>query len=125
MTDAVNVNGGGSMIQNCYWNETGNYQFLYSKLATMIPFSGSVPNARKNQKLERLRRAANCYYDLYNNGLCNRRSEFYKLFQIKVSEFKTGRDIDVDRISHVVEPIMDKFIMDAAFEQRIVEPKYK
>ena len=54
-----------------YWNNKGKYQTLSDKLSGLIPDSGSVKNTSKNRKLEKYRKACNCYYDLYNNGLCN------------------------------------------------------
>jgi hypothetical protein len=61
-----------------YWENKGKYQDLYNLLTKQIPVTGECPKNRP--ALEKLRKAANCYYDLYNNGLSNRAREFYKVF---------------------------------------------
>jgi hypothetical protein len=110
-----------------FWNNDSDIQHVADELMGLVPDMGPVPDARNNKALERFRRATNCYYDLYNNGLCNRRQEFYRLFKIRVSDFykysytSRGRyrDIDFDRIMPVVEPVMRSFVMAAAAEQGV------
>lgn len=106
-----------------FWNSNSDIQHVADELSDLVPAMGSVPEPRKNKALERFRRATNCYYDLYNNGLDNRRQEFYRLFKVRVSDFyipwKRGREIDFDRIMPVVEPIMRSFVLAAAAEQGI------
>ena len=106
-----------------FWNNNSDMQDLADELSSLVPAMGPVPDPRKNKALERFRRASNCYYDLYNNGLCNRRQEFYRLFKIRVSDFYNpwmrGREIDFDRIMPVVEPVMRQFVIEAAAEQGI------
>ena len=106
-----------------FWNNDSDMQDLADELSSLVPAMGPVPDPRKNKALERFRRASNCYYDLYNNGLDNRRQEFYRLFKIRVSDFYKyslrRRDIDFDRIMPVVEPVMRQFVLDAAAEQGI------
>jgi hypothetical protein len=63
-----------------YWNNKGKYQALSNKLDKLIPSTGTVLNPTKNKALERYRRACNAYYDLFNNGLINRATEFRKAF---------------------------------------------
>lgn len=101
-----------------YWDHTGKYQDLYElALEKLIPASGEVPEPKKNKALEKLRRAANCYYDLFNNGLCNRAAEFRRVFGF-------GGKVIVDRNyrqslpeSVRLEEMMDEIIMAAAIEQ--------
>lgn len=53
-----------------YWDSTGKYQEINNKLHTLIPSEGACEDAEgKNRKLEKLRVATNCYYDLFNNVL--------------------------------------------------------
>ena len=64
-----------------YWNEEGFHQTIAEALQGLIPVIGEVPEGKTtNKALERFRRAQNCYYDLYNNGLINRAREFSTLF---------------------------------------------
>lgn len=60
-------------MEKTYWNNCGTYAEAVAKLQTLIPDEGACSSATtKNKALDRFRRASNCYYDLYNNGLCNR-----------------------------------------------------
>ena len=47
----------------------------------MLPDQGACENARStNKHLDKFRRAQNAVYDLFNNGLCNRRGLFKNIF---------------------------------------------
>lgn len=86
----------------------------------MIPHSGSVDNPKNNKHLEKFRKATNCYYDLYNNGLCNRANEFRRIFGIASSRYGSYRyGFNVTLKEHV-ELNMDQFIENAAKEQGIM-----
>lgn len=101
-----------------YWNDTGRYQKAAAELEKMIPVTGSVDRPRSNPRLERFRKAVNCYYDLYNNGLCNRRSEFRRVFDIAPSQYRIWRSGDyTPAFFAAVEGKMDEIIRDAAEEQ--------
>lgn len=101
-----------------YWNETGRYQAAAKALDAMIPMTGSVDQPRKNKKLEKYRRAVNCYYDLYNNGLCNRRGEFARVIGVTPSHYRIWRSGDFHPgFFSAVESAMDVIIRDAAVEQ--------
>jgi hypothetical protein len=66
-----------------YWESKGLYQAEADALEALIPAVGEVPdNKVTNKYLEKFRKAACCYYDLYNNGLCNRAREFSTVFRI-------------------------------------------
>jgi hypothetical protein len=102
-----------------YWNHSGLHQHLVDPLNELVPISGEVPNKRKNPALEKFRKASNCYYDLFNNGLCNRAREFYGVFKIASSHYKrVGSYGDYsDRLYELVEEKMDEIIFAAAQEQ--------
>jgi hypothetical protein len=76
---------------NTYWSRKGKYPEQNAALEKLIPDSGAVPNPRKNKALERFRVASNCYYDLYNNGLCNRAASFAKTFGFSGRALMAGR----------------------------------
>lgn len=97
-----------------YWAKTGSHQALYDLLANKIPNFGEC--APEFPKLERLRKAANCYYDLYNNGLCNRATEFRKIFGFGGMTIVRARFTDYEFKMTVLEAKMDKIIMAAAKE---------
>jgi hypothetical protein len=88
-------------LSNTYWNHAGLHQGLVAQLQNHVPASGAVENA-----LELFRKASNCYYDLYNNGLCNRAMEFASVFRGVSSH-------DV----RAIEARMDEIILAPAKEQ--------
>lgn len=104
------------MSKTTYWGSNGKYQTVYEKLHTLIPHSGPLPEARSSQRaLEKLRVASNCYYDLFNNGLCNRAAEFRRVFGFGGKYIVESRFQDVDQL----EEAMDRIILAAAKEQGI------
>lgn len=54
--------------EQTYWSGKGRYQAEHDQLSSLIPDEGPASTTRLNL----LRVMANYYYDLYNNGLCNR-----------------------------------------------------
>ena len=109
------------MIENTYWNHKGLYSVRAEKLQALLPASGSVEAPRKNPKLEKYRKAVNCYYDLYNNGLCNRIQEFRHVFGFAAGNYRTIRyNMTFDEFLYErTEERMDEIILDAAREQGI------
>lgn len=100
--------------EKSYWDYNGRYQAIYDKLKVMIPDEGACPDAKgKNRKLEKLRVAANCYYDLFNNGLCNRAAEFRRVFGFGGSVIVKSRYQDTSAL----EEMMDDIVLAAALEQ--------
>jgi hypothetical protein len=106
-----------------YWNEEGFHQTIAEALQGLIPAIGEVPEGKTtNKALERFRRAQNCYYDLYNNGLINRAREFSTLFKIPgvpreikrnfYSNFLVSSDTE-----DAIDNKMDRFIIEAYAEQ--------
>lgn len=106
------------MIDNTYWNNKGKYMDLYEKLQHLIPSMGEVPEPRKNRALEKLRRASNCYYDLFNNGLCNRAAEFRRVFGFGGTAIADGR-YNHPVLESRLEARMDEIILAAALEQKV------
>jgi len=100
-------------MDNTYWNEKGKYQQEYDRLVSLIPAEGTVANPGQNPALEKLRKASNCYYDLFNNGLCNRASEFRKVFGF------AGTWITKDGFPYYapLEDKLDELILNASREQ--------
>jgi len=99
-----------------YWNGNGAHQALYEKLNELIPAEGEVAEPRKNRALEKLRKAANCYYDLFNNGLGNRAAEFRQVFGFGGTSIAKTREFYSDRL----ERCMDEIILKAAHEQGLL-----
>lgn len=93
-----------------YWAGTGTYQALNDKLHALIPSDGECP--KDQPKLEKLRRATNCYYDMYNNGLCNRAAEFRRVFGFGGSQIARHLQRTPE-----LEEAMDSIILAAGLEQ--------
>lgn len=108
-----------------YWHKTGKHQELADQLFRLIPHSGECEDKRgSNRRLEKFRKAGNCYYDLYNNGLGNRAQEFRSVFGFGgVGRFAYGSAASnrhFDLTCERVEPIMDDIIIAAAKEQGLI-----
>jgi len=117
-----------------YWENAGLLQAEATALNELIPFEGAVEKPRSaNRSLERFRRASNCYYDLYNNGLCNRANEFRKIFGLASTKFleatgryrrnRRGYTVPVldysQELYDQLEARMSEIILDAAIEQGV------
>ena len=128
------------LYKNTYWNHKGKYPEIQDALDKLVPDEGEVPNADKNPALEQFRVASNCYYDLYNNGLCNRSDEFEKVFGFEGPYHEYDSDVSDDEddfLSHSenneawwtqanvnrVEEATDRIILAAAKEQGIAIPE--
>jgi len=106
---------------NCYWNETGFHQRKLMKLHTIIPDAGPVQRAANNPALEKLRKAINCYHDLYNNALINRAQSFAAVFGFRSTDYvylMNGHRVFSQTFYKLVEEKMDTMIMAAWLEQQ-------
>lgn len=110
-------------MEKSYWTENGRHQALLAQLEERIPDHGQVEQPRKNRHLEKLRKAINCYYDLYNNGLFNHATQFRKVFGIPSSQYKLwGCGEYVQSLYEKTEAKMDELILLAAMEQLDYKP---
>lgn len=114
-------------MENTYWNHNGTHETLANELQKLIPTTGEIKGS-KNKALDRFRRAVNAYYDIFNNGGCNRGHSIGKFFGRDVNHLLRQMYKDrayfnrIDgwgRIAQVTEPVMDKIILAAASEQGI------
>jgi hypothetical protein len=109
-------------MKTTYWNGNGKYQQFVDHLNIMIPVSGSVILPTKNKKLERYRKANNCYYDLYVNGLCNRARSFARLFGFGSFHYKRKNSSKFEQqLYELTEEKMDEIVLAAAKEQGLCE----
>jgi outer membrane receptor for ferrienterochelin and colicin len=83
----------------------------------MIPAAGPVIKSHKHPKLERLRKASNCYTDLYHNDLVNLSKSFAHIFGIRSSDYRETISKFSPRLYLLVEKSMDRFILEAWSEQ--------
>jgi hypothetical protein len=106
-----------TIYEKTYWNHKGKHGELLDALRTLVPDSGEVCNADNHPALERFRVASNCYYDLYNNGLCNLADEFSQIFGFTVPNGELTPEIVKD-----TEREMNRIIVAAAKEQKVEVP---
>lgn len=108
-----------------YWESKGQYQNLVEELTKRLPPFDSVPNAKtSNKHLEKFRKAQNCYYDLYNNGLCNKAREFSIVFRIpgvprEIKQNYRYNTLVCKTTEELIDAKMDEIILAAAKEQGI------
>ena len=104
------------------WGLNSGFTKVADQLNELLPLEGSVEFSRsKNKNLEKFRRTQNAVYDLFNNGLCNKRGLFVQIF----GWAPTQKDCNYasrmqwahweDRVEEVLTPI----IIAAAREQGI------
>jgi len=103
---------------NTYWNNNGTHTKLYDQLSELIPSYGEVTMPRSS-KLERLRKMANAYHDIYNNGGGNRNQAISRYFSIRSYDLNQNH-INWDLCFEKTEPAMDKAILEAAKEQNLI-----
>ena len=107
---------------NNSWGVNSGFKHLADKLNELLPLEGRCENPNStNKNLDKFRRAQNAAYDLFNNGLCNKRSLFNSIYDFA----PTMRDTYYaskntwthweDRVEEVLTPI----ILEAAKEQGI------
>ena len=104
------------------WGVNEGFKYLQEKLDELLPWEGrcEFPNS-KNKHLDKFRRAQNAAYDLFNNGLGNKRSLFNKIYGWSVGPkdtcYATKRNWShwEDRVEEVLTPI----IIAAAKEQGV------
>lgn len=109
-------------FKHSYWNDHGRYKDYADKLHKLIPAEGPCPDG--SPKLDRYRIACNCYYDLFNNGLCNRAAEFRTVFKFSPKKEYPARDsygITIDfqneAMNARLNTWLDLLIVEAAIEQ--------
>ena len=102
------------------WGMNPGFKRLADELNGLIPLQGKVSNPRsKNKNLETFRKAQNVIYDLFNNGLINRRSEFVRLFGFSPIASRYWNEMTLDNIENRIEEIFTPIIIAAAKEQEI------
>ena len=104
--------------ENSYWDHSGRFQNVADKLNELIPMQGEVGGGRKNERLEEFRKAQNQYYDLYNNGLCNRHHGFKQRFGVAPYQ---ALHYNNPKYHAIINKKMDQIIIMAAAEQGVLD----
>ena len=102
------------------WAINPGFKKLHGKLDELVPFSGRVESPMsKNKALEKFRVASNLVYDLFNNGLGNRRSHFQGFFGWAPHTRGGMTNSQFEEAERKLEPVMTRIIIEAAKEQGI------
>ena len=107
------------------WGVNPGFKHLFDQLCDMLPLMGSVENPRStNKQLEKFRKAQNVIYDLFNNGLCNRRTEYRNMFgEVPLPGIRQQNyisNIRWEQIEEEVEVNFTPIILEAAKEQGLI-----
>lgn len=106
------------------WGVRADLKDIQERLFDLVPSSGRCesPNS-KNKALDRFRRASNLAYDLFNNGLMNRRSDFKRFFgfvPIPSWRYQDGMNYERwERVEERMEEVITPIILAAAKEQGV------
>ena len=104
------------------WGLNEGFKTLSDKLTELLPFEGRCENPMsKNKHLEKFRRAQNAAYDLFNNGLCNKRGLFMSVYGVAPTQRSvyTFTKVSWEMWEDIVEKMLTPIILDAAREQGI------
>lgn len=112
-------NAQGNLFKSS-WAINPGFKHLQEKLDDLIPLQGRVPHSRsKNKALEKFRVASNLTYDLFNNGLGNRRNQFGSFFGWAPYTRGGMTNSQFEEAERKLEPVITRIIIDAAKEQGI------
>lgn len=110
-------------MSNTYWNGNGTYQGFIDKLSEEIPMEGAC----EDKAIDRLRRAINAYYDIYNNGGGNSVSRKVSYFFpgvmscLKSNRYRSmNRGQDWESVEKITEPKMDEIILKVAKKKGLI-----
>jgi len=104
------------------WGINSGFKRLADELHNLIPLQGRCENPMsKNKHLEKFRRAQNAAYDLFNNGLCNKRGLFNNVYgwAPTMSQTYYAHSGTWSNWEDMVEEVMTPIIINAAKEQGI------
>ena len=100
------------------WATNEGFEALRNQLTELIPLNGRCDKSRSlNKKLEKFRVAQNLIYDLFNNGLCNRKAHFRQFFGLAPYGFNFY-GYQWKMFEEDLEPTFTQLMHEAATEQR-------
>ena len=104
------------------WGVNEGFKHLQEKLDELLPLMGrcEFPNS-KNKALDKFRRAQNAAYDLFNNGLCNKRSLFQNIYgwSVGMRDVRYATKMTWSQWEDNVEKVLTPIILEAAKEQGV------
>ena len=104
------------------WGVNAGFKNLQEKLEELLPMMGrcEFPNS-KNKHLDKFRRAQNAAYDLFNNGLCNKKSLFHNIYgwSVGMRDVRYATKMTWSHWEDKVEEVLTPIIIAAAKEQGV------
>ncbi len=109
---------------NNSWGVNSGFQHIVDQLNELLPFEGKCANPRStNKHLEKFRQAQNAAYDLFNNGLGNKRGLFVNVFGREITPTQRSTyyatKMTWSQWEDNVEEVLTPIILAAAKEQGI------
>ena len=104
------------------WGVNSGFRRLADELHALLPMQGRCSKPMSDNKhLEKFRRAQNAAYDLFNNGLCNKRSLFQNIYgwSVGVRDTSYATTVTWSQWEDNVEKVLTPIILEAAKEQGI------
>ena len=102
------------------WGVRNDVKHLVDPLNDLLPAMGMVKNANKNKWLEKFRKAQNVSYDIFNNGLCNKKNEFRKIFGFTYSKTHEWNKTQWFYVEEIMETHFTPIIQNAIKEQGVI-----
>jgi hypothetical protein len=103
------------------WGIHEGFKTAVDKLNELLPFEGRVEYSQsKNKNLEKFRKAQNAMYDLFNNGLCNKKNEFRKIFGFTYSKTHEWNKTQWFYVEEIMETHFTPIIQNAIKEQGVI-----
>ena len=104
------------------WGCNQGFSNLNNALNDLLPMEGRCENPNsKNKHLDKFRRAQNAAYDLFNNGLCNKRGLFANIYGWAPTQRSTyyASRMTWAQWEDNVEEVLTPIILAAAKEQGV------
>ena len=100
------------------WGVHEGFKTAVDKLNELLPAFGKCEYSRsKNKNLEKFRVASNAMYDLFNNGLCNQKGQFRRIFGFTYSKTHEWNKTQWFHVEEIMEKMFTPIIQNAIKEQ--------
>ena len=103
------------------WGIHEGFKTAVDRLNNLLPIEGRVEYSQsKNKNLEKFRKAQNAMYDLFNNGLCNKKNECRKIFGFTYSKTHEWNKTQWFYVEEIMETHFTPIIQNAIKEQGVI-----
>ena len=103
------------------WGVHEGFKTAVDRLNDLIPIDGKCEYSQsKNKNLEKFRKAQNAMYDLFNNGLGNKKNEFRNIFGFTYSKTYEWNKTQWFYVEEIMETHFNPIIQNAIKEQGVI-----